>query len=291
VIMRLLLCTDGSPHGQAAIRLGAILARRSPETTTVLGVVETPAFWQAENRSEESHIQRALEEARCLLAGPSEPRFRTRKGHAAEEILEEAALGDYDLVVVGARGRRGITRFLLGSTAERIARHAPVPVLIVRGARDAMERVLVCTAGKEPGLAAVKCGGQVAHLIGAQVTVLHVMSQIAGRPVLPPDALEDLEAPAQTLMEHHTPEGICLEEAMDILTGLEVPARPLVRHGPVVEEILDEARQGAYDLLVIGAHATAGLMGLLLDDVAHQIISHADRPILVARPRREGSDG
>ena len=289
--MRLLLCTDGSPHGQAAIRFGAILGRRSPEATTVLGVVETPSFWQAENRSEASHIQRALEEARHLLAGAPEPRFRTRKGHAAEEILEEAASGDYDLVVVGARGRRGITRFLLGSTAERIARHAPVPVLIVRGARDAMERVLVCTAGKEPGLAAVKCGGQVAHLIGAQVTVLHVMSQIAGRPVLPPDALEDLEAPAQTLMEHHTPEGICLEEAMDILTGLEVPARPLVRHGPVVEEILDEARQGAYDLLVIGAHATAGLMGLLLDDIAHQIISHADRPILVARPRREGSDG
>jgi nucleotide-binding universal stress UspA family protein len=55
-----------------------------------------------------------------------------------------------------------------------------------------------------------------------------------------------------------------------------------------VEEILDEARQGAYDQQVIGAHTTTGLMGMLLDDVAHQIISHADRPILVARPRREG---
>ena len=154
-----------------------------------------------------------------------------------------------------------------------------------------MGRVLVCTAGKEPGLAAVECGGRVARLMGAEVTVLHVMSQIAGRPVLPPDALEDLEAPAQVLMEHHTPEGICLEEAMNIWTGLEVPAQPLVRHGPVVEEILEEARQGAYDLLVIGAHSTTGLMSLLLDDVAHQIISHADRPILVARARRQGSDG
>ena len=289
--MRLLLCTDGSPHGQAAIRLGAFLARRSPETTTVLGVVETAAFWQTEVRSEESRIQEALEEARRLLAGAPELRFRTRKGHAAEEILKEAVLGDYDLVVVGARGRRGITRFLLGSTTERIARHAPLPVLVVKGASDAMRRVLVCTAGKEPGLAAVECGGRVARLIGAEVTVLDVMSQIAGRPVLPPDALEDLEAPAQVLMEHPTPEGICLEEGMDILKGLEVPARPLVRHGPVVEESLDEARQGAYDLLVIGAHATTDLMGLPVDDVEHQIISHADRPILVARPRREGSDG
>lgn len=288
--MRLLLCTDGSLHGQAAIRCGAILGRHS-ESVTVLGVEETPSFWQAENHSEESRIQSALEEARRLLAGVPGPRFKTRKGHAAEEILEEAASGDYDLVVVAARGRRGITRFLLGSTAERIARHAPVPVLIVKGAHDTMGRVLVCTAGKEPGLAAVECGGRIAHLLGAEVTVLHVMSQIAGRPVLPPDALEDLEAPAQVLMEHHTPEGICLEQAMELLRGLEVPARPLVRHGQVVEEILDEAREGAYDLLVIGAHATTGLMGLLLDDVAHQIISHADRPILVARPGRQGSDG
>jgi hypothetical protein len=63
-----------------------------------------------------------------------------------------------------------------------------------------MGRVLIYTAGKATGLAAVECGGQVAHLIGAEVTMLHVMSQIAGRPVLPPDALEALEAPAQPIL-------------------------------------------------------------------------------------------
>ena len=35
--------------------------------------------------------------------------------------------------------------------------------------------------------------------------------------------------------------------------------------------------------LGIAAHSTAGLMGLLLDDVAHRITSHADQPIAVAR--------
>ncbi len=281
--MRLLLCTDGSPHGQAAIRFGVILARRSPDATTVLGILETPAFWHANDPSAVDHIQKALEETRLFLAGAPEPRFKMRKGHAAEEILEEATLGKYDLVVVGAWGQRGITRFLLGSTAERIARHAPVPVLIVKGSRNAIRRVLVCTAGREPGLATVEWGGRVARLVGAEVTVLHVMSQIASRPALPPDILEYLDAPAQVLMNHHTREGLCLEEALAILSELEVENQPQVRHGLVVDEILNEARDGDYDLVVIGAHKQEGWRRVLLDDLAHHIMTEIKRPVLVVR--------
>jgi nucleotide-binding universal stress UspA family protein len=135
---------------------------------------------EKESQSENNRIQKAIEEARRLLTGAPELRFKTRRGRAVEEIRKEAASGDLDLVVVGARGRRDITCFLLGSTAERFARHAPVPVLIVEGARDAMRRVLICTVGKEPGLAAMECRAKVARPTGADVTVLHVMYQIAG---------------------------------------------------------------------------------------------------------------
>ena len=51
----------------------------------------------------------------------------------------------------------------------------------------------------------------------------------------------------------------------------------------MVDEILAEASEGDYDLNVIGAHQAEGLMRFLLDDVAHQVISHADRPVLVAK--------
>ena len=117
--MRILLCTGGSPHGQAALRLGASLAQGSPEAATMLGVVERPG--------ERPLVERALEEGRKWLAGAPEPRIQTREGHASEEILAEAAREPYDLLVVGTRGRRGITRFLLGSTAELIVRQANVP--------------------------------------------------------------------------------------------------------------------------------------------------------------------
>jgi nucleotide-binding universal stress UspA family protein len=54
-----------------------------------------------------------------------------------------------------------------------------------------------------------------------------------------------------------------------------------VRHGLVVKEILDEARSGDYDLVVIGAHEGRGWERFLLDDLAQEIVDHADRAVLV----------
>jgi len=54
------------------------------------------------------------------------------RGVPATEILRCAKDGGFDAVVMGTHGRSGLTHLLLGSTAERVVRHAPCPVLIVR---------------------------------------------------------------------------------------------------------------------------------------------------------------
>jgi nucleotide-binding universal stress UspA family protein len=273
--MQILLCTDGSPHGQDALWLGAQLARQSPEPATLLGVVE--------ETGDRPLIEQALEEGQHLLAGAPAPNSRIRQGHAAEQILEEAAEAEYDLIVVGSRGRRGLTRFLLGSTAERIARHAEQPVLIVHGERRHLSRILACTAAGKAGLVTVDVAGRVARLLDAQVTVLHIMSQLASAPDLDATLMEDLEAPADVLISHHTREGEHLEQALQILSSLGVDGQPRVRHGLVVDEILSEVCDGDYDLVVVGAHTTRGMMRFLVEDVTHKIIDQTDRPVLVAR--------
>jgi len=291
--MRILLCTGGSPHGQGALRFGALLARGSTEPATLLGVAERP-----EDRAQ---VEGALQEGEGWLADAPTPRVKVRVGQAAEQILEEVASGAYDLVVVGTRGRHGITRFLLGSTAERIARQAEVPVLLVQGDFDAIERMVVCTAGGEPGLAATELAGRVARLAGAHVTVVHVMSQLPGS-LIPPHTgpfqvmpqtpaphemseaeIRDLDATAEQLMSSDTWEGKHLREALGILAGLEVPAEARVRHGLVLDEIVDEIQEGDYALIVVGSRPVAGWMRFLLSDVSQQIISCTDRPVLVAR--------
>jgi nucleotide-binding universal stress UspA family protein len=272
--MRILLCTDGSEAGQAALRFGSLIARASAEPATVLGVLEDP--------QERKLLDWALAQGQKWLEGAPAPELKVRIGHAAEEILKEAEAGTYDLVVLGARGRRGLTRFLVGSTAERVARHSPVPVLIVRGWPGKIERVLICTAAGDPGLAAVEEGGRLAALVGAEVTVLHVMSQVPAS-YLQTHNLEDLEARADDLMAHGSREGLHLQHALALLGEMGVKARARVRHGLVVDEIMDEAcGQGGYDLVVVGTHIAAGWMRFLLEDVTHQLIGCIDRALLVA---------
>jgi nucleotide-binding universal stress UspA family protein len=53
-------------------------------------------------------------------------------GPAASEILDAAERLKVDLIVMGTHGRRGVSRVLLGSVAEKIVRSSPVPVLTVR---------------------------------------------------------------------------------------------------------------------------------------------------------------
>ncbi len=292
--MRILLCTGGSPYGQAALRLGASLAQASPEAATLLGVVERPGHRPL--------VERALEQGLGWLAGAPTPRVQIREGNASEEILVEASREPYDLMVVGTRGRRGITRFLLGSTAERIVRQATVPVLLVQGERDSIERILVCTAAGDQGLASVELGGRVARLAGGQVTVLHVMSQVLATPVLPhagplklmpqtpaPPAepggqFADLGASAEQLMGGGTREGRHLEQALAILADLSVPAEARVRHGLVIDEIMAEIHEGDHDMVVVGSQRTAGWTRFLLNDLSQQIIDCTDRPVLVTRP-------
>jgi nucleotide-binding universal stress UspA family protein len=53
-------------------------------------------------------------------------------GFAPEEILHASESTPTDLVVVGSRGVGALTRCLIGSTSERVARHAPCSVLVVK---------------------------------------------------------------------------------------------------------------------------------------------------------------
>ncbi len=54
-------------------------------------------------------------------------------GDPVWEICHAATREHADLIVMGSRGRTGLSHVLLGSVAERVVRHAPCPVLVVRG--------------------------------------------------------------------------------------------------------------------------------------------------------------
>ena len=75
----------------------------------------------------------AQESLQALAAkAPEITRRLIRKGHPVEIILEVAKDIDADVIVMGTHGRRGVSQLFMGSVAEYVVRHAPVPVLTVR---------------------------------------------------------------------------------------------------------------------------------------------------------------
>lgn len=133
------MCTDGSRYAAEALRFGALIARKARGPITLLGVIERP--------EEERTVNRVLERtSNALCEHVPNIQAKIRHGHAAEEILKETEEKEYDLLIAGSRGRRGINRFLLGSTAARLARYCQTSVLVVKGRRRDLKQILVCTA-------------------------------------------------------------------------------------------------------------------------------------------------
>jgi nucleotide-binding universal stress UspA family protein len=275
-MMKILVATGGAPHSEKALQFTAELVQKTEGTVTIVTVVKQERL----RPQGESILTRALT---ILPPHIYQSQTRLRIGHPAEEIVREAEQGQYNLIVVGEREQHDlVTRFILGSTAERVVAHAPCPVLIAKGQVGPLRRLLLCDSGiSDPSLLS-RLTHQLPRLLRQEeeVTVLHVMSQIGAAPGIPGS---QLRATAEELITAHAPEGELLERDLAILQKYNITCRPKVRHGLVVDEIVAEARTDGYDLVVIGAHRDAGWQSLLLDDLSHQIITHVNRPILVVR--------
>jgi nucleotide-binding universal stress UspA family protein len=293
--MRILIVIDGLkatsslPQADAALRLGAYLLQGhlADEPPTVLVVPKRETL-----RSRAGAI---LDNALVFL-GSADVRTKVRIGVPVEEVLQEAEEGQYGLILVGDSLSADRIRLRRGSVAADIAERAPCPVLVARGHTGLLRRILLCDSGGKvppqpvpspattPGRASLlsRFTGQLAEMLEGdeEITVLHVMSQISAGPGV---RGKQLRASAEELITEHTPEGELLAQDLQILEKPHVRAYPKVRHGLVLDEILDEARTGDYDLVVIGAHPGGGWQHLLLDDLTHDIVTHLDRPVLVVR--------
>lgn len=108
----------------------------------VLVVVDTTSVPFIPNTADEStpEVEGLVSEAADLLERAeaiaadhgTEVETRTRLGTPAQEILDDAESAAIDHVVIGSHGRSGVARILLGSVAEVVVRHSPVPVTVVR---------------------------------------------------------------------------------------------------------------------------------------------------------------
>jgi len=140
---RILVPIDGSSTSSAGLDEAIRLAKLTGGLLRLVHVLDELAFtggmevYGAEvlKRLREGGQKVLAEGERVAKAGgtPVETKlFESYGDSLADLVAKEAAEWPADLIVIGTHGRRGLRRALLGSDAEQIARHATVPVLLLR---------------------------------------------------------------------------------------------------------------------------------------------------------------
>ncbi|MBA2434486.1 MAG: universal stress protein [Chthoniobacterales bacterium] len=216
-------------------------------------------------------------------------------GRAFDQICQLAAELKAKLIVISTHGRTGWKRLLLGSTAERVVRHASCPVLVVREReRNLVARTKRRTANTKrmkilvpvdfsPGtLASLRYALFFARAWKAELTLLHVVQ------------VQPLIAPEQLAAYDRTPSLSAIErgarlQMRSLLRGVDfkgVPYSTLIQVGNPAQQICQYAEDRAYDLIINATHGHTGLVHVLIGSVAEHVVRHAHCPVLVV-PTRE----
>jgi nucleotide-binding universal stress UspA family protein len=208
---------------------------------------------------------------------------RALPGDAQTAILAAAREDSYDLVVVG-RLHQPLGRLLPGAHSKMIAQRLEPSVLRVHGPARPIQRILLASGGDYHTFDDVSITARLAGPLGAQVTVLHVLSQQS----LIFEGIPPRRISVADFLAGGSPEANTLRAAAALLNDRGVQARVKGRVGPVLDEIMAELRIGSYDLLVIGAHrVTSALDRILLEDITGDLLDISPLPVLVVRPKRE----
>jgi len=139
----ILVPVDFSSPSKKALVYAQAFARKFGAAITLLHVVE-PIPWSADYGYGEVHgvgpneylVKRCRSQLETLRRRQAEAlsgcQTTVRSGKAFDEIVKAAKELNADLILLATHGYTGLDHTLLGSTAEKVVRHAPCPVLIVR---------------------------------------------------------------------------------------------------------------------------------------------------------------
>lgn len=146
---RVLVAFDGSPDARQALREAADLARAEnaslavltaySTTLPLLGPAAAPVLSQVVIDeligAARSAATATLEDAVSEVEATITPTTLLVEGEPSRSILDQAAKGAHDLIVVGSRGRGDARSLLLGSVSHQVLHRSPVPVMIVHSSR------------------------------------------------------------------------------------------------------------------------------------------------------------
>ncbi len=293
--MRVLLTTDGSQEATAAMRAASRLLTSEDRKVDVLYVapeLRGPKSGNIARRALQqrvaAEVRRILEEAKQILTEEGiDALTLSEAGSPANVIMRTAE--DYDITVIGAKGRDVRSAVGLGPVASRLVEHAAGCVLVGREPPgDRGLRILVPVDGSAGSEQALDALSSFFDLESAEITLLHVLETL-WLPHEPPEE-QSPESPDPDAKQNNQLSLELRREAEQLLAEARVRVlehhpgvTTSIREGNPANEILSEADQGDYDLVVLGSGGATDMKRRILGSVSSKVAWNAPCSILVVR--------
>ena len=315
MFQRIVVPLDGSKRAECALPVAAALARSSGGSVLLLqvttpealagisteGSLVAPDVFEAERAEVTEYLEQLA--SREIFKGV-QTAVRVVEGIPAEAILETSVALPADLIVMSSRGRSGLARWLLGSVAQKVARHSAVPVLVVpdEGEEGAAlvghhaARVFVALDGSRLSEEALLPATQLAAALSAPL----IGSLRLLRVVQVPERFENGQDDANAWARRQA-----IREARTYLTRVEreIQTSALARYGlhvvvsvevgvDVADTLLQVAerrgRKGAAscEVIALSTHGRSGLERWVMGSVAERVLGATRLPLLIVRARQ-----
>ena len=218
--------------------------------------------------------------------------------HPAEEIIGYAEKENISLIVLATHGRTGISRWALGSTANKVARASKCPVLLIRANTEVPKRVhmgkiLVPLDGSKQSEAVLPYIENLASKLKTEISLLNVVEPLyhiypvyeatayyggAGMVKVPYSA-EELK-PLKEVAEKY------VKSVSEKLTAQGIKTSKEVRVGSASEEIIKAEREINADIVAMSTHGHSGFGRWEHGSITDKVLHAGNTPLLLVRPRR-----
>ena len=303
--MKSLIATDGSKEATTALRTAGRLLRQDGNEVDLLCVA--PEFYPTrgngkapadKHRKIREHYQKRiaretkaiLDKARTsLLARGINGQQISEIGSPAEIIVRLA--DEYDVTVVGSKGKYTAANVGLGPVASRVVERASGIVLVARElSHDDNLRVLVAVDGSLASTHALIALHEIFNLSSAEITLMHIKEtpwihlgldrewfEATTKSFETADPEIQLEFELQREAEH------ILEIAQRRLANLNFSITTMIEEGNPATEILGEAENGDYDVIILGATGATDAKHNVLGSVSAKVAWNAPCSVAIVR--------
>jgi nucleotide-binding universal stress UspA family protein len=293
--MNVLLATDGSGYAEAAARFLTRFDFSAGDEIVIFHAVswvpflyDKESYLEAFKEVKKEIAPRILDTALDILK-PVKAKISTAimDGAAEQCIIGAAEESRADMIVMGARGVKGIRSFFIGSVTKNVALNSSSPVLITKLPLrpEGTMKVLFVTDGSDYSAEAGRFLATIPFPANAELTILNVIwsdfSDIPERFVLEiNERMKDIVARRRS-MEFGESESIMLR-ARKVLEKRFKKIQAESRLGDPSSEILKTAETVQPDIIVMGCRGLRGIKGMM-GSVSRNVITHAPYSVLVAR--------